>query len=106
MITFIKSLTELMIVTQSMDTCLQKSDHNKFNDITEDSGQRKRYIRSKDDKAIDLPNLPRINRSKWAKSKEAVSKFFDELDYNNQIQKSYDLTLLARQNKIDHKDAA
>ena len=38
--------------------------------------------------------------------KEAVSRFFDELDYNNQIQSSYDLTLWESQKKYDHHDIA
>ena len=54
----------------------------------------------------NLPDLPKINRQKWRKGKEVVSRFFDELDYNNQIQSSYELTLLDRQNKNDRHDAA
>ena len=63
-------------------------------------------MRAEVEKTINLPDLPRATRRKWMKSKDAVSKFFDELDYNNQIQSSYDLTLLAIQSKSDHQDVA
>ena len=38
--------------------------------------------------------------------KESVSRFIDNLDYNNQIQSSYDLTLIERQNKRTQQDVA
>ncbi len=72
----------------------------------EDSAQRKRYLRSKEAKVLNLPNVPKITRPKWIKSKEVVFKILDELDYNNQIQSSYDLTLLDRLKTYDSKDAA
>ena len=103
---FIRSLSELMFITESRDKANKKSKINKFNSLTEDSGQRKRYIRSYDDKKINLPDLTKTNRPNWIKGKEAVSKFFDTLDYNNQIQSSYDITLLERQIAYDEKDAA
>ena len=37
---------------------------------------------------------------------ETAFKFFNDLDYNNQIQRSYDLILIERQNKNLKKDAA
>tara|TARA_Y100001968_G_C19442140_1_gene763161 strand:+ start:3667 stop:3987 length:321 start_codon:yes stop_codon:yes gene_type:complete len=106
MIPFIRSLAELMAVTESRDNLKKISNDNVLSSSTIDSGQRKRYIRSIRENEIKMPNLPKSNRRKWNKSKEAVSKFLDKLDYNNQIQSSYDLTLLARQSKKDHKDAA
>ncbi len=38
-------------------------------------------------------------RRKWMQNKKSVSRFIDDLDYNNQIQSSYDLILLGRQYK-------
>ena len=106
MIPFIKSLAELKLLTDSRDQ-INKSDHrNIFNMITEDNAQRKRYIRSKEEKKVDLPDLPKETTHKWMKGKEAVAKFFDTLDYNNQIQSSYDLTLLERQKNYDHRNVA
>ena len=72
----------------------------------EGSGQRKRYIRSIHEQAINLPNLPKMTRRKWIKSKGFVSKFLDGLDYNNQIQSSYELTLLERQINNSQDDVA
>ncbi len=106
MIPFIRSLTELMAITQSKSEIMKSSKSNDFNNITEDSGQRKRYIRSKEEKAIKLPDLPKTTRHKWKKSKEVVTSIVDELDYNNQIQSSYDLTLLERQKNYDYQDVA
>ena len=57
-------------------------------------------------KKIDLPDLPKSIRRKWIKNKESISRFIDDLDYNNQIQSSYDLTLLARQNRDNKKEVA
>ena len=106
MIPFVRSLAELMAMSQSRAQKEKRDKNYTYNPLTEDSGQRKRYIRSKVEKGIDLPNLPKRTNQEWRKSKEAVSKFFSELDYNNQIQSSYDLTLLERQKTFDHHDVA
>ena len=101
-----RSINELMVITQKIDQ-LNKNPRGKDNqNYVEDTCQRKRYIRSKDEKEINLPDLPRTTRHKWVKSKEAVSRFFDKLDYNNQIQSTYDLTLIGRQKNHDYHDVA
>ena len=106
MIPFIRSLKELELIAKSR-AGNSKSTNNKTYQfrydirIQEETDKRLRYKR-----LIDLPNLPNIDRRKWIKSKEFVSRLFDDLDYNNQIQSSYDLTLLARQNKNNNQDAA
>ena len=106
MITIIRSITELMVLTKSRDHLKQ----NKFNkDIKNSIICNKNKKNNKiplAKKMIRLPNLPKIERRRWTKRKEAVSRFFDELDYNNQIQSTYDLTLLDSQKKYDHHDAA
>ena len=106
MIPFIRSHLELMAITKGRDNKQIKSQYNELESSTIDSGQRKRYIRSIGGKEIDLPSLQKTSRRKWRKSKKVLSKFFDSIDYNNQIQSSYDITLLARENQINHKDAA
>ena len=106
MIPLTKSLLELMALTKARDPMQNKPQNNEINLSTIDSGQRKRYINSLGEKGIGLPNLPKNTRRKWIKGKEAVSKFFDELDYNNQIQSSYDLTLIERQNQRSERDVA
>ena len=106
MIPFIRSLSELMAITESRETQndLYQNDES-YNSIM-DSGQRKRYTRSLEKKVVDLPSLPKKLRHNWINRKEKLSRFVDELDYNNQIQSSYDLTLLERQNKKDTLDVA
>ena len=106
MIPFIRSLPELMATTKSRDSQSDYSDRNDRYSSTLDSGQRKRYIKSNKEKEVDLPYLPKTIRRKWSKNKEYISKFLDKFDYNNHIPSSYDLTLIARQNKINHKDVA
>ena len=106
MIPFIRSLSELMALTNSRDPINNSSKKNEINFSTIDSGQRKRYIRSIGEKEIGLPNLPKNQRRKWIKGKEAVSKIFNDLDYNNQIQSSYELTLIGRQSKNNDRDVA
>ena len=106
MIPFIRSHSELMIITKSRDKSYKSSQKNQFNSLTEDSGQRKRYIRSKNEQKIELPNVPKVTKRKWIKSKDAVLKFINELDYNNQIQSTHELTLLATQINRKDQDAA
>ena len=106
MIPFIRSLSELMAITESRETQNNLSQNNESNNSIMDSGQRKRYTRSLDKKDVDLPSLPKKARRNWINRKEILSRFVDELDYNNQIQSSYDLTLLERQNNRSTQDVA
>ena len=106
MIPFIRSLSELMAITESRETQNDPSQNQERYISIMDSGQRKRYIRSRDNKDVDLPYLPKKIRHNWINRKEKLSRFVDELDYNNQIQSSYDLTLLERQNKRNVQDVA
>ncbi len=106
MIPFIRSLSELMAITESRESQNDLSQNNESCNSIMDSGQRKRYTRSLDKKDVDLPSLPKQVRRNWITRKEKLSRFVDELDYNNQIQSSYDLTLLERQNKKNTQDVA
>jgi len=106
MIPFIRSLSELMAITESRETQNDLTHNNESYNSIMDSGQRKRYTRSLDKKDVDLPDLPKKIRHNWISRKEKLSRFVDELDYNNQIQSSYDLTLLERQNKRNTQDVA
>ena len=106
MIPFIRSLSELRIITNSRDQAKNFPQDNNSLSLTEDSGQRKRYLRSINEDVIKLPNISKKAIRKWERSKYAVSKFLDNLDYHNQIQSSYDITLLTRQDNYNHKDVA
>jgi len=106
MIPFIRSLSELMAITDSRECQKHVSQYNDSYSSTVDSGQRKRYIKSLDKKEVGLPNLPKTIRHKWIQNKTSISRFIDDLDYNNQIQSSYDLTLIERQNKRNQQDVA
>ena len=106
MIPFIRSLSELMAIIKSRGSQKLISRHNESYWMKVDSGKRKRHIRSLEKKGIDLPNLPKTIRRKLIQKKESVSKFIDDLDYNNHIQSSYDLTLIERQNKQTQQDVA
>ena len=105
MIPCIRSLSELTAITASRE--IKRNIWKNENYIsTVDSGQRKRYIRSLENKEAYLPSLPKTIRRKWIHNKESLSKFINNLDYNNQIQSSYDLTLLGRQYKRNNRDVA
>ena len=106
MIPFIRSFSELMAITESRDTKQSMQKHSKFYCSTVDSGQRKRYIRSIDSTPVSLPSIPKTKRRKWSLNKESLFRLIDDLDYNNQIQSSYDLTLMERQNNLNQQDAA
>ena len=106
MIPYIRSITELMAITESRDSQKCFTQNIARSNMAKNSGQEKHYIRSLNKKDVDLPNLPKTIRRKWKQNKEFVSRFFDDLDYNNQIQSSYDLTLIGRQNKKNQQDVA
>ena len=106
MIPLVRTLSELMAITTSRDLIKEASQDDKKDTPTLEYLQRGKHITSIVEKQIGLPHLPKKTRRKWIKSKEAVSKFFDGLDYNNQIQSSYDLTLIARQSKTNERDVA
>ena len=106
MIPSIRSFSELMAITKSRDSQNNIFVMGQIDSLPEDSGQYKRYVKSKSIANVELPSLPQSIRHKWLKKKEVLSKFFEELDYNNQIQSSYDLTLQERQNNNIYKDAA
>ena len=106
MIPSIRSIQELIVMSKSRVRLNELNQSSEFNRLTEDSGQRKRYIRSEHDEKVKLPILPKISKAKWNKSKKVLSKIIEELDYNNQIQSSYDITLLERVSKLDQRDVA
>tara|TARA_B100000579_G_C22539692_1_gene714606 strand:- start:31 stop:354 length:324 start_codon:yes stop_codon:yes gene_type:complete len=107
MIPFIKSLfSEPKEITESRYSQKHVSQYNDSYSLTVDSGQRKRCIKSVDKKEVDLPNLPKTIQRKWMQNKTSISRFIDSLDYNNQIQSSYELTLIERQNKRTEQDVA
>ena len=106
MIPIIRSLSELMAITESRESKKDLTQNHESYNSTMDSGQRKRYARSLDKKEINIPDMPKTIRHKWKQNRKNVSRFIDELDYNNQIQSSYDLTLFELQNKINQQDVA
>ena len=99
MIPSIRSIKELSLISQSIKETGTSSEKSNLNSLTEDSGQRKRYLRSKYDSLVDLPRLPKININKWKRRQNVVSKFFDELHYTSEVQSTNELRLTARQNK-------
>ena len=106
MIPFIRSLAELMAITESRLTPEILSTNDNSNKSTGDNGLNKRYLKSRAKKEIDLPVITKNIRRKRIQNKESILRFFDELDYNNQIQSSYDLKLIELQNKRNLKDVA
>ena len=81
MIPFIRSLSELMAITESRETQNDLPPNNESYNSIMDSGQRKRYTRSLDKKDVGLPSLPKQVRRNWITRKEKLSRFVDELPY-------------------------
>ena len=106
MIPSIRSVQELIEISKSRIRLNDLNQSCELNNLTEDSGQRKRYIRSEYDEKIKLPIFEKISRAQWKKSKKRMAKILEELDYNNQIQSSYEITLLGRVSKLDQRDVA
>ena len=105
MILSIKSFNELMLTSQSEAKGIRNFNKTKLSKSIKNSHPQK-HIKAENKNFISLPNIPELKIRKWVKGKEAVSRFFDELDYNNQIQSSYDLTLLERQRSHDQNNVA
>tara|TARA_B100000579_G_C22608887_1_gene746283 strand:+ start:136 stop:456 length:321 start_codon:yes stop_codon:yes gene_type:complete len=106
MIPFIRSLTELMVITQPRDGMSKYNKNEEAQYIKKNSNSTKLKIETDNKKAIELPKIASQKRRRWIKSKNALSKLLKELDYNNQIQSSYDLTLQESLNNYDHHDVA
>ena len=106
MIPTIRSISELMALTVFRDRKNKISIKEKNNSLSKIGTQRFKLAKSINSKTVELPYLPKSIKNKWIKKKEHISKFIDELDYNNQIQSSYDLTLQETQNKVFYKDIA
>ena len=106
MITIIRSITELMVITTSRELHKQNKLQKNIKDIKLSNNKEKNNMIHKKNKLINLPNLPKIERRRWTKRKKALSRFLDELDYNNQIQSTYDITLIDSQKKYNHHDVA
>ena len=106
MIPLIRSLSELMAITESRDNQKHVREYNESYSSTLDSEQKERYIKFLNKKKVNLPDLPKTIRRKWIQNRKSISRFIDDLDYNNQIQSSYDLTLIERQNKKNQQDVA
>tara|TARA_B100000579_G_C22743078_1_gene810121 strand:- start:834 stop:1154 length:321 start_codon:yes stop_codon:yes gene_type:complete len=106
MIPFIRSISELRAITASRDSLNNHCQNFELGSIDVDSGQRKRYLRSIEKKEISLPDLPKAQRHKWLNYNNALSRFLDDLDYQNNIQSTFDLTLIGRQHKNTQKDVA
>ena len=106
MIPLIRSLSELMAITESRDNHKHILECNESYSSKIDSDQKERYIKSLKKKQVKLPDLPKTIRQKWIQNRKSISRFIDDLDYNNQIQSSYDLTLIERQNKKTQQDVA
>ncbi len=106
MIPYIRSFPELMAITESRENEKTVSQYDKSYSSRVDSGQRKQFLEFINKKEVGLPDLPKKLRRKWIHNKESISRFIDDLDYNNQIQSSYDLSLIERQNKKTQQDVA
>ncbi len=103
MIPFIRSIAELMVITDSRSEVLQRKADL---DLSKESDQRKSYLHSSSEEKIVLPNIPRKHTLNWVKSKKAIKRFFDDLDYNNQNISTYDITLMKKQEQKNYHDAA
>ena len=106
MIPFIRSLAELMVITKPIDKLDERSGKKEKSHSQDENNLKKDIINYKEKNTVVLPRIEKIKRKKWVKRKEAVSRFFDELEYNNQIPSSYDITLLENQNNYNQNDVA
>ena len=106
MIPFIRSLNELMVITQPRNQQTTKDKRIYNNCLCEDSAQRKRYIRSMYDYEVAKPSLQKSARVKWIKRKEVMSRTLNYIDDKSQMNSSYNITLLDSQKNYANDNAA
>ena len=107
MIPFIRSLSELMAITESRDSQEKTKHNNDMHNIRVNSGQRSRDIRSSNKKEVYLPNFPKILRRQWIRNKESVLKLIDNIDYtDSNIKSIYDMSVIERENVKNQQDVA
>ncbi len=98
-----RSITELMVMTNSRSDLIKET--HELN-TRKESAQKNNSIAAVAQEQVVLPNITSDNRRTWIKSKQALKKFFDDLDYNNQNISSYDLTLIKKSEQKNYYDAA
>ena len=98
MITLFRSFGELMLITQPKHSIKRTVKTEECQIYSENNLQTTNNTIQNQNNLINLPDIPKQTRKNWIKSKKAMSKFIDELDYSNQIQSTYDITLIERQN--------
>ena len=102
MIPAIRSFAELMALS---DSRVKKDTGNEVTS-SQDSAQRKRYIRSLYNDKKTLCIIPLSKKTNWSREKEAVDELPNKTNYNNQNESSYELKLIERQAHKSYKDAA
>ena len=98
-----RSIAELMAMTNYRSDLMQeKYEPN----ARKESVQKNNSLNSITQELVVLPDISRGTRKNWVKSKKALKRFFDDLDYNNQNISSYDLTLIQKSEQKNYYDAA
>ena len=103
---FIRSHYELMVITKPRESLDKNTEISESENLCEDSAQRKRYIRSKTEKDIRLPNLRVTKGTKQVLKKGVLSKFLDKIDYTNQLKSRCGLIIIDRKNNHEQLDVA
>tara|TARA_Y100001968_G_C19286552_1_gene681977 strand:- start:409 stop:729 length:321 start_codon:yes stop_codon:yes gene_type:complete len=103
---FIRSLDELMVITKPRVQIYKNTEISESEILCEDSGQRKRYIRSKNEKEISLPNLREAQTTKEIIKKGIFSKSFDKIDYRNRLPSRRGPIIIDRNNNDEQLDVA
>ena len=100
MIPLIRSIAELMVTTKPKEKKSERIWMNQIHSLGIESGQRKRYISSKREEGVRLPNLKKVNGTKWIERTDAINKLV------NKINSSYDIKLLKQKREESRKEAA
>tara|TARA_B100000700_G_scaffold323675_1_gene427929 strand:- start:1895 stop:2212 length:318 start_codon:yes stop_codon:yes gene_type:complete len=105
MIPSIRSLPELIVMTRSGGKVNIINQIDDSNNLTEDSGQRKRYIRSKHEEEIVLPSLPKLNETRWRFNKDRISALQKYRENEKGIKSPYEIKSIKIRD-IDKEEAA
>ena len=106
MIPFIRSLNELMVITQPQDKLKKRDKKIIPNLYLGVESQSNTYRNTKDKNQITLPYLPKISRRKWIKSKKIMTEFILNINYKNSMKSFHNSKVLKSQKNYDHSDIA
>jgi len=106
MIPFIRSLNELMVITQPKNQIILKDKEIILNLYSESDNQSNKTNDKKNIGHIKLPYITKTSRKKWISTKGIMKILRNKIDHEKKMQSSYHLKFVDSQRDYDHLDIA